>query len=122
MMTSVDTDLLRVLAHPLRLQIVTVLAKETLCSTHLIEETGATPSHEPQPTPGATPPRKPLTARAAAELLGTALLVAVVIGSGIQATELTKDVGVQLLANSIATVFGLGILILLFGPVSGAHF
>ncbi|MGW3650382.1 aquaporin [Streptomyces sp. NPDC000878] len=71
------------------------------------------------PTASATPP---LTSRAAAELLGTALLVAIVIGSGIQATELTTDVGVQLLANSIATVFGLGILILLLGPVSGAHF
>jgi glycerol uptake facilitator-like aquaporin len=82
----------------------------------------ATPGHPPRPAPGATPPRTPLTARAAAELLGTALLVAIVIGSGIQATELTKDVGVQLLANSIATVFGLGILILLLGPVSGAHF
>jgi glycerol uptake facilitator-like aquaporin len=77
---------------------------------------------EPRPAPGATPPPAPLTSRAAAELLGTALLVAVVIGSGIQATELTKDIGVQLLANSIATVFGLGILILLLGPVSGAHF
>ncbi|MDF3139952.1 MULTISPECIES: MIP/aquaporin family protein [unclassified Streptomyces] len=77
---------------------------------------------EPQPAPGATPPRTPLTARAAAELLGTALLVAIVVGSGIQATELTRDVGVQLLANSLATVFGLGILILLLGPVSGAHF
>jgi glycerol uptake facilitator-like aquaporin len=72
--------------------------------------------------PGATPPRTPLVARAAAELIGTALLVAVVVGSGIQATELTKDVGLQLLANSTATVFGLGILILLLGPVSGAHF
>ncbi|MFF5757493.1 ArsR/SmtB family transcription factor [Streptomyces longwoodensis] len=41
MLTSVDTDLMRVLADPLRLQIVTLLAKETLCSTHLIEETGA---------------------------------------------------------------------------------
>ncbi|MEU9575428.1 metalloregulator ArsR/SmtB family transcription factor [Streptomyces massasporeus] len=41
MMTSVDTDLMRVLADPLRLQIVTLLAKETLCSTHLMEETGA---------------------------------------------------------------------------------
>ncbi|GHE60285.1 aquaporin [Streptomyces capitiformicae] len=77
---------------------------------------------EPQPAPGATPPRRPITARAAAELVGTAALVAVVIGSGIQATELTKDVGVQLLANSLATVFGLGVLILLLGPVSGAHF
>jgi glycerol uptake facilitator-like aquaporin len=74
------------------------------------------------PAPGANPPRRPLVARAAAELIGTALLVAVVVGSGIQATELTKDVGLQLLANSTATVFGLGILILLLGPVSGAHF
>ncbi|WP_326785207.1 ArsR/SmtB family transcription factor [Streptomyces sp. NBC_00151] len=41
MMMSVDTDLFRVLADPLRLQIVTLLAKETLCATHLVEETGA---------------------------------------------------------------------------------
>ncbi|MGW4561052.1 aquaporin [Streptomyces sp. NPDC004561] len=45
-----------------------------------------------------------------------------VVGSGIQATELSRDVGVQLLANSLATVFGLGVLIALLGPVSGAHF
>ncbi|WP_284048719.1 MIP/aquaporin family protein [Streptomyces sp. YS415] len=82
----------------------------------------AAPRHEPKPAPGAIPPRVPLPSKAAAELLGTALLVAVVVGSGIQATELTQDVGLQLLANSIATVFGLGILILLLGPVSGAHF
>ncbi|MFF5495673.1 ArsR/SmtB family transcription factor [Streptomyces aquilus] len=41
MLTSVDTDLMRVLSDPLRLRIVTLLAKETLCTTHLIEETGA---------------------------------------------------------------------------------
>jgi ArsR family transcriptional regulator len=41
MMTSVDTDLIRVLADPLRLQIVTLLAEEMLCTTHLVEETGA---------------------------------------------------------------------------------
>ncbi|MFG2616410.1 ArsR/SmtB family transcription factor [Streptomyces sp. NPDC048507] len=41
MMTSVDTDLIRVLADPLRLQIVILLARETLCTTHLVEETGA---------------------------------------------------------------------------------
>ncbi|MFG3661063.1 ArsR/SmtB family transcription factor [Streptomyces sp. NPDC047706] len=41
MMTSVDTDLIRVLADPVRLQIVTLLAQETLCTTHLVEETGA---------------------------------------------------------------------------------
>ncbi|MBO7939244.1 aquaporin [Streptomyces antibioticus] len=78
---------------------------------------------ELQPAPGATLRQTPpLIARAAAELVGTAALVAVVVGSGIQATGLTQDVGLQLLANSTATVFGLGVLITLFGPVSGAHF
>ncbi|MFJ4796023.1 aquaporin [Kitasatospora purpeofusca] len=70
----------------------------------------------------AEPSAVPLPNRVAAELVGTAALVAVVVGSGIQATELTQDVGLQLLANSTATVFGLGVLILLLGPVSGAHF
>ncbi|MEU6373547.1 aquaporin [Streptomyces sp. NPDC046909] len=60
--------------------------------------------------------------RAVAEAVGSAVLVAIVVGSGIQATELSRDVGVQLLANSLATGFGLGVLIVLFGPVSGAHF
>jgi len=41
MLTSVDTELMRVLADPLRLRIVTLLARETLCTTHLVEETGA---------------------------------------------------------------------------------
>ncbi|MFG1827759.1 ArsR/SmtB family transcription factor [Microbispora bryophytorum] len=41
MLMSVDTDLLRVLADPLRLQIVALLARETLCTTHLVAETGA---------------------------------------------------------------------------------
>jgi len=86
-------------------------------------ESAMSPVAEPQPAPGATPPQAPpLIAKAAAELVGTAALVAVVVGSGIQATELTKDVGLQLLANSMATVFGLGVLITLLGPVSGAHF
>ncbi|WP_406835609.1 aquaporin [Streptomyces sp. AHU1] len=76
----------------------------------------------PRTAPGATPPRTPLIARAAAELVGTAALVAIVVGSGIQATGLTDDVALQLLANSTATVFGLGVLIALLGPVSGAHF
>lgn len=60
--------------------------------------------------------------RTLAEAIGSAALVTVVVGSGIQATELTDDVGVQLLANSLSTVFGLGVLIALLGPVSGAHF
>ena len=57
-----------------------------------------------------------------AELLGSALLVAVVVGSGIAAQRLSpNDVGLQLLENSTATFLGLTVLILLFGPVSGAH-
>jgi hypothetical protein len=49
--------------------------------------------------------------------------LAVVIGSGIAAQQLSPtDTGLQLLQNSLTTVFGLGVLILLFGPVSGAHF
>ena len=65
----------------------------------------------------------PLWRRAVAELLGTALLVAIVVGSGIAAQQLSpNDVGLQLLQNSTATVLGLTVLILLFGPVSGAHF
>lgn len=59
--------------------------------------------------------------RTAAEAIGTGLLVAVVVGSGIQAAELSHDAGVQLLANSLATVLGLGVLVLLLEPVSGAH-
>ncbi|MEN4488658.1 MIP/aquaporin family protein [Mycolicibacterium cosmeticum] len=58
-----------------------------------------------------------------AEFVGTALLVTVVVGSGIAAAQLSPhDVGLQLLQNSTATVFGLAVLILMFGPVSGAHF
>lgn len=57
-----------------------------------------------------------------AELIGTAVLLMIVIGSGIQAQELTADNALRLLANSIATGLGLAILILKFGPISGAHF
>lgn len=65
----------------------------------------------------------PLWRRAVAEFLGTCLLVAIVVGSGIAAQQLSpNDVGLQLLQNSTATVLGLTVLILVFGPVSGAHF
>ena len=57
----------------------------------------------------------PLPRRLAAELVGTALLVAVVVGSGVMAQRLTTDVGLQLLANSLATVFGLVVLIVVLG-------
>lgn len=60
--------------------------------------------------------------RAGVELLGTGLLVTVVVGSGIAAQRLSSDSGLQLLENSIATAFGLAVLILLLGPVSGARF
>jgi glycerol uptake facilitator-like aquaporin len=61
--------------------------------------------------------------RLLAECLGTALLVTAVIGSGIMAATLSPhDVGLQLLENSAATVLALGVLILILGPVSGAHF
>jgi glycerol uptake facilitator-like aquaporin len=62
-------------------------------------------------------------ARLLAEFLGTALLVAVVVGSGIAAQRLSPDdVGLQLLENAIATAAGLAAFIVAFGPVSGAHF
>jgi glycerol uptake facilitator-like aquaporin len=64
-----------------------------------------------------------LPRRLLAEFVGSALLVTVVVGSGIAAAQLSaNDVGLQLLENSTATVFGLAVLILMFGPVSGAHF
>lgn len=66
--------------------------------------------------------RASLWRRALAEFLGTGLLVTVVVGSGIAAQRLSTDTGLQLLENSIATALGLGVLILLFAPVSEAHF
>ncbi|WP_159619524.1 aquaporin [Arthrobacter zhaoguopingii] len=70
-----------------------------------------------------TSPLPPLWRRALAEFLGTSLLVMTVVGSGIAAQQLSPtDVGLQLLQNSTATVLGLTVLILIFGPVSGAHF
>ena len=63
------------------------------------------------------------TRRVFAEALGTALLLAVVIGSGVMAERLSGgNMGVALLANTLATVGGLYILIEVFAPVSGAHF
>ena len=60
--------------------------------------------------------------RAAAEGLGTLLLVAGVVGSGIMAQRLTQDVALALLCNAVATGALLTVLILIFAPVSGAHF
>src|SRR5271166_825869 len=60
--------------------------------------------------------------RLTAEALGTALLVATVVGSGIMAQTLTHDVALALLGNTIATGAILVVLITILGPISGAHF
>jgi glycerol uptake facilitator-like aquaporin len=63
-----------------------------------------------------------LRRRLAAEALGTALLVATVVGSGIMAESLTRDVALALLGNTLATGAMLVVLITILGPISGAHF
>jgi glycerol uptake facilitator-like aquaporin len=63
-----------------------------------------------------------LRRRLTAEALGTALLVATVVGSGIMAVSLSRDVGIQLLGNTLPTGAMLVVLIAIFGPISGAHF
>ena len=70
------------------------------------------------------PAREPdLVRRASAEAVGTALLVATIVGSGIAAQRLSPDdTGLQLLENAVATGAVLVALILAIGPVSGAHF
>jgi glycerol uptake facilitator-like aquaporin len=63
-----------------------------------------------------------LTRKLVAEFGGTAALVCIVVGSGIMGTNLSNDDGIALLINTISTIFGLALLILILGPVSGAHF
>jgi glycerol uptake facilitator-like aquaporin len=63
-----------------------------------------------------------LPRRLTAEALGTALLVATVVGSGIMAESLTKDVALALLGNTLPTGAILVVLITILGPISGAHF
>lgn len=66
--------------------------------------------------------RLDLARRLTAEALGTALLIIAVVGSGIMASRLSEDEGLQLLENAAATAGALVSLILMFGAVSGAHF
>jgi glycerol uptake facilitator-like aquaporin len=67
--------------------------------------------------------KRDLPRRLAAEAIGTALLLAVIIGSGIMGERLAGgNVAIALLANSLATGCGLAVLILVMGPISGAHF
>ena len=63
-----------------------------------------------------------LVGKAVAEFSGTALLVSVVVGSGIMGTNLSDDLGVALIINAFSTIFALALLILTIGPISGAHF
>src|ERR1700738_5465350 len=63
-----------------------------------------------------------LQRRLVAEALGTALLVAAVVGSGIMAETLTKDTALALLGNTLPTGAILVVLITILGPISGAHF
>jgi glycerol uptake facilitator-like aquaporin len=64
----------------------------------------------------------PLAANVSAEALGTALLLAAVVGSGIMAERLTGDDALRLLCNTLATGATLFVAIMLFAPISGAHF
>ena len=74
-------------------------------------------------TPAAAVPAPHLTQRLFAEFLGTAALLCAVIGSGIMAERLAGgNTAIALLANTLATVFALYVLIETLGPVSGAHF
>jgi glycerol uptake facilitator-like aquaporin len=80
-----------------------------------------------QVTSGASlePPLHPFSTarRLAGEALGTALLLAIVIGSGIMGERLAAgNVAVALLGNTLSTGAGLVVLITVFGPISGAHF
>ena len=63
-----------------------------------------------------------LVGKAVAEFSGTALLVSVVVGSGIMGTNLSDDLGIALIINAFSTIFALVLLILTIGPISGAHF
>lgn len=63
-----------------------------------------------------------LQRRGAAEFLGTAVLVATVVGSGIMGETLSDNLAVTLLINALATVAALGVIIWALGPISGAHF
>lgn len=64
----------------------------------------------------------PLAANVTAEALGTAMLLTAVVGSGIMAERLTNDEALRLLCNTLATGAVLFVAIVLFAPISGAHF
>ena len=63
-----------------------------------------------------------MLSRVFSEFIGTMFLLMIIVGSGIMAENLTSNQGIILLANSLATVLGLMVLILMFGDISGGHF
>lgn len=63
----------------------------------------------------------PLLRSSLVEFFGTALLVCVVVGSGIMGTELSSDLGIALLINTFSTIFALALIIFILAPLSGAH-
>lgn len=67
-------------------------------------------------------PNVPFARQLAAEALGSAFLLAAVVGSGIMAERLTQDAALRLLCNTLATSAALCVVILIFAPLSGAHF
>lgn len=77
------------------------------------------PTADPAPL---APPAPALRRRLLAELLGSAGLAMTVIGSGIMATRLTEEPGLQLLINALVTAMGLAVLIACLAPIGGAHF
>ena len=90
-----------------------------------MSEPQTSPANARTPIASLEPPIHPFstTRRLVAEALGTALLLAVVVGSGIMGERLAGgNVAIALLGNTLATGAGLVVLITVFGPVSGAHF
>jgi arsenate reductase len=86
-------------------------------------ETGPHPAESPSPRANVLVSEPGIARRATAEALGSALLAAVVVGSGIMAQRTSPgDAGLQLLENAFATALGLAVLIAILAPVSGAHF
>ena len=96
------------------------------CSLRSVAGRGACSLPEPSAVPPARESSNTLAnaiRRLAGEFLGSALLTAIVVGSGIAAQRLSpSDPGLQLLENAIATALGFTVLILVFAPLSGAHF
>ena len=76
----------------------------------------------PAPTPAPQSATSHRLRSLASEFIGTLVLVMVVVGSGIMGTRVSQDTGIALGLNAASTIFALGLLIWILGPISGAHF